>query len=224
MTLTSIENDDVEVIDFNLFVNDVRDNDTDITIVSNASGDISQYNATIDDAGYPVKMQDSIDMMPQVRPELPINMAYPDVAVRKGDVWGNSSKMVGTYVDVNNNLNTYVLDYSSNYRYVNDETIEVDHSNYTCVGIEVETRYQINLVTNSSSGNEYTNITGHLTGVDWVDTTSGLLIQWNFNKTGEVISDSSEIYRSRGLFNSYKTISTINSYIEGRLTGVKNGD
>lgn len=176
----------------------------------------SMYNFTIDSWGNVIKSDVNSAIIPEIRPELPMPIVFPQGGIRKNDTWSRPINKRGSYVDTSGN-NSYVVSGIIKYRCLGNNTIETAYGDVDCIGIQSDTQYTVNVTKNSGGVNIYTLMNGTCAGVSWIDPERGVLVRSEYDSRGSLKMDYSEYYRTVNIFNTYTTETPIDEHISCEL-------
>ncbi|MDI6898184.1 hypothetical protein [Methanocella conradii] len=181
--------------------------DVRINMISNATKDedyvLSTNNVTIDRRGNLIKQDKNSDFLPEVRPEIPIRIIYPEGGVINHSSWVINLNKTGSYI-TSNEIIEYNLTGVVAYYCKGLQTVKVKDNTFSCICIESNTTYNLYTKSNTSNGYLYAMATGKIDGSNWVDAEKGFLVKAVYNQNSTLSQDYSDICKKMGLFNSFK--------------------
>ena len=181
----------------------------------------SSYNATMNDYGKLIELNSEDLILPEMQPEIPNTIVYPEYQIRNGDTWTISVKNEGNFT-TSNTLTDYELSGTKNHTIIGFKTITAKAGNFDCIGIESDLNFTLSTVTKTLNGTVYTTITRKVLGEDWVDLKGGFLVKSEYNVDKVTTADLSEMYNEIGLENVYRE-TPVNSHIISELINIEDG-
>lgn len=210
---------------FEMDVLDIDKNGITIQTVSTATtnGNMteSSHNATMTDHGKLIELNSEDLILPEIQPEIPNTIVYPEYQIRKGETWIIPVKNTGNFT-TSKMLTDYELSGTKNYTCIGLNKITVKAGNFDCVGIESDLNFTLNTITKTPNGTVYSTITGKASGEDWVDLKGGFLVKSEYNVDKVIATDLSEMYKEMGFENFYRE-TPVNSHIISELVNIDEG-
>lgn len=160
----------------------------------------SVFNRTIDECGLVSDSDFNDILIPEIQPELPDRLVYPEKEIQNNDTWTMPLIKSGNY---NNSESTakYDVNGTCNYTCVGVKIIDTVIGNFRCAEIQSEINYTLNITTNTTNGTVITKTKGNLLGTDWVDLEKGFLVKSDYDIYKITFYDLSDIYIKANLFN-----------------------
>lgn len=190
-----------------IFLNDTYDNfiftRTIMKQISEENKTFSEYTTKMEQNGTISEIFSNNLIIPEIQPELPNTIIYPEKKIRKGDLWTTSIKKSGNLITPVT-LTEYNISGIKNYTCLGFKKISVDAGLFECVGIKSDTNYTLNRVINNTNGTVSIIITGNVLGEDWVDLKSGFLVKSKYNVDSIIMTDLSEAFEQIGFEQFYR--------------------
>ena len=182
----------------------VSDSDSDLittrvvsTTSTNGNKVESSYRLTMTGHGKLIKSESEDLIIPEIQPELPNTVVYPEKAVQKGETWTNITKREGTFTSKEGSIN-YTVVSTKNYTCLGLKSISCKAGNFQCVGINTDINFTLNMTTKTPNGTVYTIIVGKASGENWVDLRGGFLVKSTYDVNKIIKMDLSEVYKKTG--------------------------
>jgi hypothetical protein len=178
-----------------------------LIMILNATEDqdnvLSINNVTIDRQGNVIEFDENSDFLPEIRPEIPIQVIYPKQKITDHSLWVIRLNKTGSYMTSNETVE-YNLTGIITYSCIGQQMIRVKNNTFNCICIESNTTFNLYTKSNTSSGYLLTNTTGRIDGSNWVDAEKGFLVKAIYDQNSVLLQDYSDIYKKIGYFNSFK--------------------
>jgi hypothetical protein len=225
--VSSVEMPNKMVTPINVDMNILDINNTSIT-VKKISMETTPGNKikkshieTMTDQGEIIKLNSEDLILPEIQPEVPNTIIYPENQIHQGESWTIPFKRANNLTTAGM-LTSYELLGTNNYTCIGFKNVSVRAGSFECVGIESDSNFTLNMVTKTSNGTVYTTIAGKESGKNWVDLNSGVLVKSEYDVDKVIKTDLSEIYEEIGLEKCYKE-TPIDSHIISELVNFKEG-
>ncbi|MCD4842959.1 MAG: hypothetical protein K8R25_00545 [Methanosarcinales archaeon] len=196
---------------------------TNVTSIKTTAGNITKSSYTIitDIHGNLMKMHPEDKIIPEIQPELPNLIIYPEKGIQEGDSW-----MVIFNKTLNYNLSGILTEYevagTKNHTCVGLKTVSTKDGRFECVGIKSDVNFTSNTKTETNNTTVYVTTTDKLSGVDWVDLKGGFLVKSEYNVDRVITTNLSEMYKEIGFENFYRE-TPVNSHIISELVNIEEG-
>ncbi|MCZ7383188.1 MAG: hypothetical protein O8C63_00360 [Candidatus Methanoperedens sp.] len=191
---------------------------TKVTSAVTMNGNIttSLYNTIIDTKGNLIKLDAQDNIIPEIQPELPNLIAYPENKIKKGDSWTILIKKVGVFNE-SGTLNEYMVVGTKNYTWLDSKKISVKAGEFECAIIKSDVNFNISMKTETGNGTIYISTIGNYSGDDWVDIKDGFLVKSTYDIDQVRRTDLSEVYKKTGLFENFYRETLIRSHSSSEL-------
>lgn len=117
-------------------------------------------------------------ILPEIHPELPNTLRYPEKQITIGDNWSTLFNRSGKYNSYNKSIE-YELKGHKESRLIGYDTVTIGSINIKCAHISTNIYYTLNVTVMSSEDTICTNTTGISNGEDWVDIHAGYTVKSN---------------------------------------------
>lgn len=178
----------------------------------------SSYNARMTDHGKLIELNSEDLIIPEIQPEIPNTIVYPEKQIQNGESWTITVKKTGNFTSLEM-LTEYALSGTKNYTCIGFKKITVETGNFDCVGIESDLNFTLSMITKTTNGTVYTTTTGEVSGEDWVDVKGGFLVKSEYNVDKVITTDLSEMYKEMGFEKFYRE-TPMNSHIISELISI----
>ncbi len=186
------------------------------TITMDGNATKSLYNTILDTKGNLIKLDAKDNIIPEIQPELPNLIIYPENKIKKGDSWTIPIRKVGFFKD-SEALNEYVVEGTRNYKWLDSKRVSVESGEFECAIIKSDANFTVNMKIETENGTIYISTTGSYSGEDWVDIKDGFLIKSTYDIDQVRITDLSEVYKKKGLFENFYRETPIRSHFSSEL-------
>lgn len=187
------------------------------TMTMDGNTTTSLYNMILDTKGNLIKLDAGENIIPEIQPELPNLIIYPENRVKKGDSWTIPIKKVGVFKE-SGTLNEYTVVGTKNYTWFESKKISVKAGEFECAIIRSDVNFNISMKIETGNGTIYISTIGNYSGEDWVDMKDGFLVRSAYDSEQVRRTDLSEVYKKKGLFENFYRETPITSRILSELT------
>lgn len=191
---------------------------TGSTATTNGNKTESSYRITMTDHGKLIELNSEDLIIPEIQPEMPNTIVYPEKQIRNGETWTITIKKTGNFTS-SEMLTEYALSGTKNYTCIGFKKITVETGNFNCVGIESDLNFTLSMITKTTNDTVYTTTTGKVSGEDWVDVKGGFLVKSEYNVDKVITTDLSEMYKEMGLEKFYRE-TPMNSHTISELISI----
>ena len=191
---------------------------TGSTATTNGNKTESSYRITMTDHGKLIELNSEDLIIPEIQPEIPNTIVYPEKQIQNGESWTITVKKTGNFTS-SEMLTEYELSGTKNYACIGFKKITVETGNFDCVGIESDLNFTLSMITKTTNGTVYTTTTGEVSGEDWVDVKGGFLVKSEYNVDKVITTDLSEMYKEMGFEKFYRE-TPMNSHIISELISI----
>jgi len=193
---------------------------TNVTSIKTTDGNTTEsaYTVIMDIYGNLMKTYPEDKIIPEIQPELPNLVIYPEKGIQEGDSW-----MVMFNKTINYTLSGILTEYkvvgTKNHTCIGLKTVSTKAGRFECVGIKSYVNFTSNTKTETDNATVYVTTTGKFSGEDWVDLKGGFLVKSEYNVDTVITTDLSEMYKEIGFENFYRE-TPINSHITSELGNI----
>ncbi|MDR7666925.1 hypothetical protein RG963_14280 [Methanosarcina sp. Z-7115] len=194
------------------------------TKTTNGNTTESSYVTIMDVYGNLIRSDPKDKIIPEVQPELPNLLKYPEKETQEGKPW--------TIVFKNNiNENPLLKDEfegTGNYTFLGTKTISTKAGKFECIGIKSETNFVSNAKRDYSNTTiNYTTV-GNISGENWVDLNGGFSVKSNYIMDKTLTMDLSGLannsgYQDVGIENVSINSPPIETHIINELESIQKG-
>ncbi|AKB41117.1 MULTISPECIES: hypothetical protein [Methanobacteriota] len=195
--------------------NNITSNVTSTKIIDGNNTE-SSYTTVMDVYGNLIRSDPENRIIPEIQPELPNLLKYPEKGMQEGQSW---TVIFNRTINYNSSL-TDELEGTKKYTSIGIKTVSTKAGKFKCVGIRSEVNFTAN--TKKEYENSTINLTtiGKISGEDWVDLEDGFLVKSEYNVDKILITDLSEVYKGIGIENYYLE-TPMKSHISSELENIR---
>ena len=175
---------------------------TKIEQITEGNETIQEYTTKMAQNGTIFEIISNGLIIPEIQPELPNTIIYPEKEIRRGESWTIHKKKEGS-VGKPEQLTKYNISSTTNYTWLGFKKISVRAGNFECVGIKSETNYTFNRVVNNTDETFFLYTTGEIIGEEWIDINGGFSVKSTYNVDASVMTDLSENFKNFGFEKFY---------------------
>lgn len=225
ITYSTEQPESIMPIHIEMFVSDFNGKNitTNVTSIKTTDGNTtkSSYIAITDIHGNLMKTYPEDKIIPEIQPELPNLVIYPEKGIQEGDSWMLMFNKTLNYT-LSGILTEYEVAGTKNHTCIGLKTVSTKAGRFECVGIKSDVNFTSNTKTETNNTTVYITTTGKLSGVDWVDLKGGFLVKSEYNVDKVITTDLSEMYKEMGFENFYRE-TPVNSHIISELVNIDEG-
>lgn len=168
-----------------------------VTTVKMVDGNVSEtsFVTVIDRYGNVLQLDQEDELIPEIQPEFPNLLSYPERTISEGDTWSTSFKKT---------LGDEQLEGTRKYVCIGQDIVSTDAGDFECIGIYSETNFiSISNRTMENFTIGYTTV-GNISGEEWVDIDKGFLIRSEYHDDRKITIDLSEVYQKLNIEYAYQ--------------------
>lgn len=165
----------------------------------------SSYEISITPLGALVKSGDSGPVFREIQPEFPDGLEYPSRIVFAGESWSRNLAKSGNYSTAEG-IVEYSVTGDSRYTLVDQGMVSVTAGRFSCVRIMQDVNFTLKERIGTPDGIMYTTTSGTISGENWIDSKSGILIKSVHQVNKTIYADISNIMRKGGFGEFHREI------------------
>ncbi|WP_048152658.1 hypothetical protein [Methanolacinia paynteri] len=173
------------------------------------------------DQGKIIDINSKTPIIPEVQPEFPNLLEFPEKTVEPGMEWTTVFDKSGDSITKNGTIK-YEATGTSDFEIIGKKVIITESGNFDCVGIKQTVNYSIKESIVSKNETLNSEKYGYYTGENWINLENGILIRSSFNHHRVISADLSESYQGFFGFEKIYREVPIDFQIVTELTEVRN--
>jgi len=160
-------------------------------------------------------------IIPEVQPELPNLLEFPEKSTNSGTHWTKEFNQSGNYLTSNGTIE-YYLTGNSDFTNIGRKKITTMAGTFDCIGIKHVTDYLIKESLISENGTSNSEKYGNFNGENWIDPRNGILIESAFDSHKVISVDLSETTKGAfGFEKMYREV-PVDFHMTTKLTNISN--